>query len=60
MVARQAQAEGAGSSQQAARKGSLDGRSVVVVGAGGAGRALAFGAVDRGAQVPADGTVAAH
>ena len=51
----QAQDDAAGSSQRTARRGPLDGRTVVVVGAGGAGRALAFGAVDRGAQVHSDG-----
>ena len=46
------QGPAAGSSQRrAARRGPLEGRTVVVVGAGGAGRALAFGAADRGAQV---------
>ena len=55
MVVRQAQAGTAGSTKLAARKGPLSGRTVVVVGAGGAGRALAFGAADRGAQVLSHG-----
>ena len=51
LVAPQDQKDAPGSSQRPASGGPLDGKTVVVVGAGGAGRALAFGAVDRGAQV---------
>lgn len=43
--------DSADGSQQTASRGTFAGKTVVVVGAGGAGRALAFGAVDRGAQV---------
>jgi 3-dehydroquinate dehydratase/shikimate dehydrogenase len=42
---------GASSSGSGAAGGPLQGRTFVVVGAGGAGRALAFGAASRGARV---------
>ena len=42
---------GAGAAQQRQQRSPLAGRTVVVVGAGGAGRALAFGAAARGAHV---------
>ena len=41
----------AGGNEAAPDSSPLAGKTVVVIGAGGAGRALAFGAADKGAQV---------
>lgn len=47
------QREAGGNEASAAAGSPLAGRTVVVLGAGGAGRALAFGAADKGAKVGA-------